>query len=204
MGRYGYSGYGANGLYAKMPGMGMDPNNLSLIQALETTTQYTFFLLHSIVQTFSGIAQMLESIFIATHSSFFAMVGVNALGSMLGLFRLVRWMKELITGKPSSSMQGEFRAFINGRPIHGPHSPPASKPSRKPLIIFFLAIFGIPYAMSKLIKILNKHAHTLTLKKDEIVAIMEKLDFTMGTKVDPWLEVESEWWRGQTCDGREG
>ncbi|KAF9239259.1 Peroxin 13, N-terminal region-domain-containing protein [Melanogaster broomeanus] len=242
MGAYGYGGYGMNSMYGGMPGMGgmggmpgmgmypgMDPNNPSLTQTLEATTQHTFTLLQSIVQTFTGVAQMLESTFMATHSSFFAMFGHlrNALGSVLGLFGLVRWMKELITGRPSSSLQGEFREFINGKP-----------PSRKPLIFFFLAIFGVPYAMSKLIKILNDRAQeqqqgqigtqlgpldpsTLTfartlypfapsspselaLKENDIVAIMGKLDPTTGTEVDPRLEVESEWWRGRTRDGREG
>jgi len=267
MGAYGsgYGGYGMNSMYGGMPGMGgmggmsgmggmgmyppMDPNNPSLTQSLEATTQHTFSLLHSIVQTFSGVAQMLESTFMATHSSFFAMVGVveqfshlrNALGSVLGLFGLVRWMKELVTGRPSStnSIQGEFREFINGKPVHGPMGPPGPKPSRKPLIIFFLAIFGVPYAMTKLIKILNERAmqqqqaqigpgplgpldpSTLTfaralypftpsspselvLKENEIVAIMGKLDPSTGVEVDPRLEVESEWWKGRTREGREG
>ena len=50
---------------------------------------------------------MLESTFMATHSSFFAMVGVidqfgqlrNVLGSVLGLFGLVRWIRDLIAGR---------------------------------------------------------------------------------------------------------
>lgn len=253
MGGYGYGGYGMNNMYGSMPGMGgmgmypgMDPNNPSLSQTLEATTQHTFSLLHSIVQTFTGVAQMLESTFMATHSSFFAMVGVveqfshlrNALGSVLGLFGLVRWMKELITGKPSSSMRGEFREFINGRPVQGPLGPPAPKPNKKPLIIFFLAIIGIPYIMSKLIKILSERAQQqqqgqiggqlgpldpsmlsfaralypfspsspseLALKENEIVAVMGKLDPSTGMEVDPRLEVDSEWWRGRTRDGREG
>ncbi|KAG1831071.1 Peroxin 13, N-terminal region-domain-containing protein [Suillus variegatus] len=257
-----YGGYGMNGMnsmYGAMPGMpgmggmgmypGMDPNNISLSQTLETTTQHTFSLLHSIVQTFSGVAQMLESTFMATHSSFFAMVGVveqfshlrNALGSVLGLFGLIRWMKELITGRSSStSLQGEFREFISGKPVQGPMGPPPIKPSRKPIIIFLLAIFGVPYAMTKLIKILNERAmqqqqaqigpggplgpldpSTLTfaralypftpsspselaLKENDIVAIMGKLDPSTGVEVDPRLEVESEWWKGRTREGREG
>lgn len=176
MNPYGGYGYGMNGMYGGVPGMGglgmypgMDPNNLSLSQTLESTTQQTFSLLHSIVQTFTGVAQMLESTFMATHSSFFAMVGVveqfahlrNALGSVLGLFGLVRWMKELIAGKPSTStnaLQVEFREFVNGKSVQGPAGPPAPKPSKKPLIIFFLAIFGVPYAMSRLVKILNERA----------------------------------------------
>lgn len=264
----GYGSYGMNSMYGGMPGMGgmgsmggmggmggmgmypgMDPNNPSLTQSLETTTQHTFSLLHSIVQTFSGVSQMLESTFMATHSSFFAMVGVieqfahlrNALGSVLGLFGLLRWMKEVVTGRPSStsSIQGEFREFINGKPVQGPMTPPAGKPSRKPIIIFLLAIFGVPYAMTKLIKILNERAmqqqqaqigpgplgpldpSTLTfaralypftpsspselaLKENEIVAIMGKLDPNTGVEVDPRMEVESEWWKGRTREGREG
>jgi len=255
-------GYGSYGMYGAMPGMygsgiglmgpgAMDPNNPSLTQALESTTQQTFTLLHSIVQTFSGVAQMLESTFMATHSSFFAMVGVvdqfgqlrNALGSVLGLFGLVRWMKDMLTGqsRTQAGMQGEFREFINGRPVQGPRlGPPAPRLSKKPLIIFLLAIFGIPFAMAKLINILNERAKQqqqqhgllgaplgpldpssltfaralypfspsspaeLQLKENEIVAIMGKLDPNTGAEVDPRLEVETEWWKGRTREGREG
>jgi len=257
-----YGSYGMNGLYGGMPGAygggmgmmglgGMDSNNPSLTQTLESTTQHTFTLLHSIVQTFSGVAQMLESTFMATHSSFFAMVGVvdqfgqlrNALGSVLGLFGLVRWMKDMLTGRShtQTGMQGDFREFINGRPVQGPRSgPPGPKPSKKPLIIFLLAVFGVPYAMAKLINILNERAKQqqsqqgqlgrslgpldpgsltfaralypfspsspaeLQLKENEIVAIMGKLDPNTGVEVDPRLEVESEWWKGRTREGREG
>lgn len=242
-----------NSMYG--PGMGMygqpppfDPNNPSLTQTLESTTQHTFALLHSIVQTFSGVAQMLESTFMATHSSFFAMVGVidqfgqlrNALGSVLGLFGLVRWMKDLLTGRSgSASLRGEFREFVNGRPVQGPSAPPAPKASKKPLIIFLLAIFGVPYAMHKLVRILTERQQQqaqlmagpaalppldpsqltfaralypfeasspaeLSLKENEIVAIMGKLDPATGQEVDPRLEVESEWWKGRTREGREG
>ncbi|KAG5642469.1 hypothetical protein DXG03_002747 [Asterophora parasitica] len=241
----GMGGYGMGGMMGPN-GMPMDPNNPSLTQTLESTTQNTFALIHSIVQTFSGVAQMLESTFMATHSSFFAMVGVadqfsqlrNALGSVLGIFGLLRWMRELLTGRPSSpgGMGAEFRDFVNGRP--GPRGPPPPKASKKPLIMFLLAIFGIPYAMTKLIRILQERARTqnagllpgqlppldpstltfaramypfaptngneLALKENEIVAIMAKLDPRTGSEVDPRMEVEGEWWKGRTRDGREG
>lgn len=245
-------GYGMNGMYGGgygMPGMPMDMNNPSLSQQLESTTQNTFALLHSIVQTFSGLAQMLESTFMATHSSFFAMVGVveqfanlrNALGSVLGLFGLLRWLKDLITGRRSSDpMGGEFAAFVNGKPVQNAVSagPPAPKVSKKPLIIFLLAIFGVPYAMHRLIKVLAERAPAqnpllqgpdgvpldpsklsfarakypftaanpveLSLKEDEIVAIMGKLDPATGLEVDPAADVATEWWKGRTRDGREG
>ncbi|KAL1938805.1 hypothetical protein VTO73DRAFT_11185 [Trametes versicolor] len=261
-GGYGMGGMGGmGGMYGGMPGMGygmpgpggpFDPNNPSLTQTLESTTQHTFALLHSIVQTFSGVAQMLESTFMATHSSFFAMVGVidqfgqlrNALGSVLGLFGLVRWMRDLLTGRrgqgSAGAMRGEFRDFINGRPVQGPAGPPAPKASKKPLIIFLLAIFGVPYAMHKLVRILTERQQAqmaagqiagplppldpsqltfaralyafeasspaeLSLKENEIVAIMGKLDPATGAEVDPRIEVEgSEWWKGRTREGKEG
>jgi len=254
-GGMGYGGYGMNGMgYGMnngmygggygMPGMPMDPTNPSLTQQLEATTQHTFALLHSIVQTFSGLAQMLESTFMATHSSFFAMVGVvdqfsnlrNALGSVLGLFGLVRWMKELLSVNRSSAnpMQNEFKAFVNGQPVQVPQGPPAPKPSKKPLVIFLLAIFGVPYAMHRLIKILSERApppnalqnapfdpSTLTfarakyafnaaspvelsLKENEIVAVMGKLDPATGMEVDPRTEVDTDWWKGRTREGNEG
>jgi len=255
MGSYGgYGGYGMNSMYGGMPGMGMgmypganpyDPTNASISQTLESTTQHTFALLHSIVQTFTGVSQMLESTFMATHSSFFAMVGVieqfgqlrNALGSVLGLFGLVRWMRELLTGRHSNHMQGEFREFINGKPVQGPSPPPGPKPSKKPLIIFLVAVFGVPYAMHKLVKTLSERAQQqqmqisqalppldpsllafaralypftssspaeLELKENEIVAIMSKLDPATGAEIDPRMEVETDWWKGRTRDGREG
>lgn len=251
MGGMGYGmngmGYGMNGIYGAgygMPGMpGMDPNNPSLTQTLEATTQQTFALLHSIVQTFTGLSQMLESTFMATHSSFFAMVGVvdqfsnlrNALGSVLGLFGLLRWLKELVTGTRSNPMQNEFKAFIDGSPVAGPSGPPSSKPSKKPIIFFLLAIFGVPFAMHRLIKVLAarapppnalpgaapldpaslsfaraKYAFTaaspveLSLKENEIVAVMGKLDPNSGMEIDPRTNVETDWWKGRTRDGREG
>ncbi|PFH49454.1 hypothetical protein AMATHDRAFT_147673 [Amanita thiersii Skay4041] len=293
LGSYGgYGGYGGYGSY----GMGMggpygmnSPYNTgpygtgpfnalqpldangnplpTLTQTLESTTQHTFQLLHSIVQTFTGVAQMLESTFMATHSSFFAMVGVidqfgqlrNALGSVLGLFGLVRWLRDVLAGRQSltggqtpNGMQHEFREFINGKPVQGPLGPPHSnrqqpRASKKPLYIFLLAIFGIPFAMSKLIKILQRRIQTqqqqqqqvqaagggqppppggldpstltfaralypfspsnateLALKENEVVAIMGKLDPRTGMEVDPRMEVDGEWWKGRTRDGREG
>ncbi|KAF8651135.1 hypothetical protein AX16_004858 [Volvariella volvacea WC 439] len=284
----GYGGYGGMGGYGGYGGMGMmgggygmmGPNGMfmqqqqqldangnpvpSLTQTLESTTQHTFALLHSIVQTFTGVAQMLESTFMATHSSFFAMVGVieqfgqlrNALGSVLGLFGLMRWMKEVLIGRRTitgaqtvGGMRNEFTDFVNGRPVQPLSSstsgvPGQPRPSKKPLVVFLLAIFGIPYAMTKLIKILQERAQAqqaaggvglvqapnglpplepsmltfaraiypftpsntseLALKENEIVAIMGKLDPRTGQEVDPRLEVEGEWWKGRTRDGREG
>ena len=278
----GYSGYGTYGMnmnsmypgvYSGMgtfgqPGMPFDPTNPSVTQALESTTATTFALLHSVVQTFAGLAQMLESTFMATHSSFFALAGVvdqfaqlrNALGSVLGLLGLVRWLRDILTGRRangsinSAEFRSEFRQFLNGRPVQGPAArppPPEAPPpnaSKKPLIFFFIAFLGLPYAMHKLVKILADraaqqqqqllhhhpqqqggqqvvlpplnpsqlafartvypfHASTpseLSLKENEIVAVMGKLDPNTGLEVDPRMEVETEWWKGRTGEGRQG
>ena len=216
----------------------------SLTQTLEATTQSTFALIQSIVHTFTGIAQMLESTFMATHSSFFAMIGVmdqfsklrDALGGILSLFGTIRWLKATLAGRPSGTggfNHHEFRKFINGKPVQRP----TQKASKKPLILFLLVVLGIPYAVTKLMKVIQEHAEAngsailgqlppldpasltfvrakyaftpsnpneLELKEDEIVAVMGKLDQRTGAEVDPRLEVEGEWWRGRTRDGREG
>lgn len=123
------------------------------------------------MQTFTGVAQMLESTFFATHSSFFAMVGVieqfgqlrDALGSVLGLFGLVRWLRDRLVGQRSQPEMGtEFREFVGS----GGAKPPARvdsapRPSKKPLIIFLLAVFGLPYAMMRIARALRERQQAL-------------------------------------------
>lgn len=75
-GGYGgmYGGMGMGGMGGMYGGMGMpgDPNNpQSLTQSFSQSTQATFQLIESIVGAFGGFAQMLESTYMATHSSFF-------------------------------------------------------------------------------------------------------------------------------------
>lgn len=124
--------------------------------------------------------------------------------------------------------------------LQGGPAPP--KASKKPLIVFLLAIFGIPYAMTKLVRLLQEraqaqamangglladetlppldpstltfaralypftpsNANELALKENEIVAITGKIDPRTGQEVDPRMEVEGEWWKGRTRDGRGG
>ncbi|KZT41758.1 hypothetical protein SISSUDRAFT_1016857 [Sistotremastrum suecicum HHB10207 ss-3] len=238
MGGMGYGGMGYGGAYGGMGmspyGMNpmMDPNNPSLTQSLEASTQQTFALLQSIVQTFGGFAQMLESTYMATHSSFFAMVGVaeqlgnlrNALGTVLGLFGLLRWAKDVLTGKrPSANggLNGEFGEFISRPPGAPPPNPNAPRPSRKPFLIFLAAIVGIPYLMHRLIRSLQARLpppnrldpnklpfaraiypfHTqdpveLNLEKGDVLAVLQT--------ADPMTGVEGDWWRGRLRSGREG
>ncbi|RAO72588.1 uncharacterized protein BHQ10_008600 [Talaromyces amestolkiae] len=177
MGGYGgmYGGMGGmGGMYGGgMPGDPNDPN--SLTNSFSQSTAATFQMIESIVGAFGGFAQMLESTYMATHSSFFAMVSVaeqfgnlrNTLGSVLGIFTLIRWFKTLmakLTGRPlpadaTALTPSAFSAFLSGRsaPATLPDGSPApARPSRKPFFMFILAVFGLPYLMGKLIRSLAR------------------------------------------------
>jgi peroxin-13 len=86
----GMGGYGGGGGYGSMYGgmggmggmygggmgqpgmMGGDPNDPnSLTNSFSQSTQATFQIIESLVGAFGGMAQMLESTYMATHSSFF-------------------------------------------------------------------------------------------------------------------------------------
>jgi len=113
---------------------------------------------------------MLESTYMATHSSFFAMVSVaeqfgnlrNTLGSILGIFTLMRWLRTLfakITGRPppadATALTPSAFASFEGRKFHPDGTPAqAPRPSKKPFLFFLAAAFGLPYLMGKLIKAL--------------------------------------------------
>ena len=82
-GGYG-SGYGGGMYGMNRPGMQVGPNGLPLTNSdeipltaqIEQSTAAAFGVMDQVVQAFGGFAQMLESTFFATHSSFMAMVGV--------------------------------------------------------------------------------------------------------------------------------
>ncbi|KAF4504309.1 hypothetical protein G6O67_008476 [Ophiocordyceps sinensis] len=178
MGGYGggmYGGYGG-GMYGSMyggggmngmPGNPNDPN--SLTNRFNNGTAATFQMLEGIVTAFGGFAQMLESTYMATHSSFFAMVSVaeqfgnlrDTLGSILGIFTLMRWIRTLIaklTGRPppadATALTPAAFARFEGRAPGPDGSPGPTKASRKPLFFFLAAAFGLPYLMSKMIRAL--------------------------------------------------
>lgn len=169
-GGYGGMGgmYGGYGGYGGMPG---GPQDQSLTQTWNQSTAATFQVMESIVRAFGGFAQMLESAYMTTHSSFFAMVSMaeqlgnlrHTLGSVLGIYTLLRWMRTLLaklTGRPppadaTSLTPAAFSNFLSGGkgPATLPDGTPAPpRPSRKPFIMFALAVFGLPYLMGKLIR----------------------------------------------------
>ncbi|KAI0473691.1 hypothetical protein GGR56DRAFT_545878 [Xylariaceae sp. FL0804] len=186
----GYGGYGYGGMYGGgMPGMAPnDPNNPnSLTNRFNNSTQATFQMLEGVVGAFGGFAQMLESTYMATHSSFFAMVSVaeqfsslrDTLGSVLGIFTLMRWLRTLIaklTGRPppadaTALTPAAFARFEGRKAPTGPNGAPGQpKPSKKPLIFFLLAAFGLPYLMSKAIRSLATSAEEEERKRMEAAA----------------------------------
>lgn len=99
-GMYGGMGGGMGG----MGGMGMpgDPN--SLTNSFNNSTQATFQMLEGIVTAFGGFAQMLESTYMATHSSFFGMYeGLNIgdqqlTGTSYGFRRRAVWQSTRYAG----------------------------------------------------------------------------------------------------------
>lgn len=65
-------GYGGGMYGGGMGGMPGDPNNPeSLTNRVNQSTQATFQVLEGIVGAFGGFAQMLESTYMTTHSSFY-------------------------------------------------------------------------------------------------------------------------------------
>ncbi len=97
----------------------------------------------------------------------------NTLGSVLGIFALLRWFRTLVaklTGRPppadaTSLTPSAFASFMSGdrsnsgalAPTTLPDGSPAPpRPSKKPFIMFLVAVFGLPYLMGKLIRALAR------------------------------------------------
>ncbi|GAA5856746.1 hypothetical protein JCM9279_002257 [Rhodotorula babjevae] len=178
-GGYGAMGGMGGGMYGGgmggMPGMyGMPGADMSLSQRMEHGTAATFQILQSLVGAVGGFAQMLESTFMATHSSFFAMIGVaeqfghlrNYLGQVLSVFALLRWCKSLLyrlVGRtpPGDAISADgFRAFEAGGGAKGPNgngtgAAAAPKMSKRPLVVFFLTVIGLPWLMNRLVRLIT-------------------------------------------------
>jgi len=168
-----------------------------------------------------SFAGMIESTFTATHSSFYAIMSLiehfgnlrSTISAVLFSIPLIRLLQSLINkllGRPVRPFTAEEFAKYEAK---------SSQPklSKKPLIIFLLAIFGLPYLMSKLITRLAKQAIVeaepldpgklefyqalydfmpqdanveLPLRKGDIVAVLQKL--------------EGGWWKARKRDGNVG
>lgn len=178
MGGYGGGGYGMGGGMG-MNGMGMGMGGMmgpdgqmqdpSLSQRMEQGTMATFQILSSISAFFMSFSQLVDSTFMATHSSFFAMIGVaeqlgmvrNYLGSALNIFELIRWIRTLgnrALGRETNAITTDgFRAFeSNPTPGHGaPPNAAAPRGSKKPMIIFLLTVIGLPWLLTRLVRLIT-------------------------------------------------
>lgn len=84
----------------------------------------------------------------------------QTLGSILGIYTLIRWMRTLIaklTGRPppadATALTPLNFAQFSGAPLpDGTPAPPRA--SKKPFFFFLAAVFGLPYLMGKLIRAL--------------------------------------------------
>jgi peroxin-13 len=138
------------------------------------------------------------------------------------MMRYIRIALAKLRGKPLPPEQNDINAdtFSTFPDPNKPNAPPPPpRMSRKPLIIFLLAIFGLPYLMAKLIRAMaSQQAHAiqnapydasnpqlyraifdfipqnpaaeLPLRKGDVVAIVHR--------------PEGGWWRARLRDGREG
>lgn len=169
----GYGGYGS-GMYGSGMGGMYGQNGMNGPGPIAEGTQATFQLIESIIGAVGGFAQMLEATYMATHSSFFTMISLaeqfgnlkNALGSLLGIFALIKFAKKIfykITGRvydhgisakeftkfesKQKKLEENFRRSQLGQK--------SSRISFKPLLLFLAASIGFPYLLSKAIQKLN-------------------------------------------------
>jgi peroxin-13 len=107
----------------------------------------------------------------------------DTLGSVLGIFTLMRWIRTLIaklTGRPppadaTALTPAAFARFEGRQQAAGAEGNP-TKPSRKPLFFFLLAAFGLPYIMSKVIRSLAANAEEEERRRQQLVAQQQVLD----------------------------
>lgn len=245
----GYGGYGAGGYgVGGMGGPGEAAYNLS--SSLQQSTAPAFAVLESLVTAFTSLAQLVESTYMATHSSFFAMVGVadqlgslkTYLGQVLGVFSVLRLGKRILNwlrGRKSKT-EGWVNEWagvagpIGPSGLHGgPNPKDPGRPSAKPLVLFLLSAVGLPWLMSRLIRLLI--AHTQRQQQQQVAALdangtldpsklvfarakwefraAEEWELSLGRdEIVAVLEMRDQgkdgqgsgWWRGRTRDGKIG
>lgn len=168
----GMYGSGLGGMYGGMGGMygggmgGMYGNGMG--GSMAQGTEATFQLIESFIGAIIGFAQMLESTYYATHSSFFTMMSVanqfthlkDALGSLFGIYALRGWIKKMILrlrGAREGFSVEDFKAYTSQQQTSGSKNTKTPKKgngiSLKPLLFFLAAVFGMPYLLKKFVTI---------------------------------------------------
>lgn len=112
----------------------------------------------------------------------------QTLGSMLGIYTVIRWVRAAVaklSGRPPPASSADltplnFAQFSGKLPDGSPAPPRASK---KPFVIFLLAVFGLPYLMGKLIKSLAQNQEEEERKRMQ--ANPQALEAQGGPPMDP-------------------
>lgn len=247
---YGYGGVGGmnmqNGFnsFGGMNGPGI----------VTESTMATFQLLENLIGAINGFAQMLESSYMATYNSFFTLVSFaeelgrlkQFMGSLFGMFNVFKLLKRIIfymKGRRKLANNGikegdrnpftqEFKDGMNK--VRSSDDKYGSRQRRrrlawKPLILFFMGVFGFPYLLKKYInRVQNSHLNQLLSKGlvDEPIDPMN-LEFARAIydfiPENPTIEItlkkgdlmaiisrrdtlgkESSWWRVRTKQGDVG
>ncbi len=133
----------------------------------------------------------------------------------------------------SGCLDKELIDFFSERAVQkrGADAPHAKK---KRLVVFLLALFNVPYAMTWLIHELAEsawvqqeaatsssadgllpldlgallitppNANELTLRENDIVVVMAKLDPWNNMEASSRMEIKGKWWKGYMREGYEG
>lgn len=251
MGAYGGMNSYGMGSYNGMGGMGSMYGNYNSygnpafgntgvngFGGVTESTMATFQLLENLIGAINGFAQMLESSYMATHNSFFTLISFaeelgrlrEFMGSFFGLFGIIKLLKKVlkkkgnkITNSKDNKLLKEFKTFTNS-----PDGvPKKSKLAWKPLIFFFMGVFGFPYILNKVIQRINENQKRV-IKRDMSQPIdPTKLEFARAiydfipenpkielslkkgdlmaiiSKVDTFGR-ESNWWKARTKTGEVG
>lgn len=213
---------------------------------MQQSTAPAFAIIESLVTAFTSLAQLVESTYMATHSSFFAMVGVadqlgslkTYLGQVLGVFsilrlgrRIINWLRGKKNPPNTEGWANEWSAALAGGGMPGAAAP---RPSAKPLILFLLSAVGLPYLMSRLVKLLIANQQQQAAANGQIMDANGMIDpskltfararwefrpseeWELGLQPDEIVAVLEQregqqgqagdmgWWRGRTRDGRMG
>jgi peroxin-13 len=146
----------------------------------------------------------------------------DTLGSIFGIYALLRYVRVAMAklrGQPIPPEEtpdlttDSFNQFDSNSP------PPPPSLSKKPLVIFILAVFGLPYLMGKLIRAMARSApqritsRALDLGSAQFYRAVfdftprnraEELALRKGDIVAVVVQGQGGWWRVRARDGREG